>query len=176
MKRRARRTPRTVLDRSVAEGVSPPPSREMDERAIEALCGFLDRGGSHWNGEPWSTILRRRLENVYEAKLTGRAQWMYTHFHLAWFIYSDDQKAAAHVAKIWNRKSSTILTHAHREQQKKIALGWINAELERARQKQPNGRYPRDSDIYKMLDIVLTKKAEEFSTDKKVKQRTAKSR
>jgi hypothetical protein len=167
---------RPVPDQFKAEGDIMPPSREMDDRAIEALCSFLDRGESRWNGEPWSTILRRRLRNIYDAKLTGRTQWMYTHFHARWFIDRDDEKAASHVAKIWNVAKSTVLTHAKRRPRKAIALQWISLESRRAQQKAPNGYCPRDVDTYKMLDIVLTRMAENFSTDKKVKRQTAKAR
>jgi hypothetical protein len=151
-----------------------PPSREMDDSAIEALCIILDNGGGKWNGEAWSTILRRRLKNVYDDKLTGRAQWMYTHFHLSSII--DKNTAVAHVAKTWNRKSSTISTHANRKQQKDIALQWIDAALTSARQKFPDGHYLSDNDVYKMLDRLLTQKAAELQNKTKVKRRRAKLR
>jgi hypothetical protein len=156
----------------------PPPSREMDDLALEALCDLLK--DAQWDGEPWPTIIRRRLKNVYDAKLTGRSQWMYTHFHLRSLIESQDEdKAATHVARIWNRSKATILTHAKRLQAKEIAQQWIEASVLRDRQEFRFGNdrfHVADPDIYGMLDVTLTKLAQQFPADKKVKQHTAKSR
>jgi hypothetical protein len=154
-----------------------PPSREMDDRAIEALYGFLK--DAKWEGESWETILRRRLRNVYDAKLTGRSQWMYTHFHVRWMIDRDSDKAATHVAQIWDRSKTTIETHAERRAIKEIAMQWIGEERQRAAQPFRLGNtsyHVKDTDIDKMLDTVLTNLASKFPKERKVKRLTAKSR
>jgi hypothetical protein len=147
-----------------------PPSREMDDRAIEAICMILK--GTQWNnGETWATIIRRRIKNEYDEKLTGRSQWMYTHFHLRRFMDKNDDEAAAHVARIWKRKKATISTHAMGHA-REIALQWIEAELLRARQPFRFGEdnyHQLDVDIYAQLDITLTKLADQFPSERKVK-------
>jgi hypothetical protein len=111
-------------------------TKERDDQAIEALCFFLDRGVSLWNGEPWSTILRRRITGKYpkvKYPKTTPSIWRNRHVRVRQLAHPAEtvEQSAAHVAKIWNDAGQTVQASsledaATRQDARDEALAWIS--------------------------------------------------
>jgi hypothetical protein len=165
----------------------PATQKEHDDQALEWMSDTLDKGGNpgvRWpfTREKWSAILKRRIANDYGRENDARLVWRNRHFHVRQLAHQAETRraTAAAVARIWESTSApatavdTIL-RAAKGQGRKIALEWIDLQVQSARrhtnlpgQLEPQP-IPDEAIIYAALERAVERIAAEYGPPKKSK-------